>query len=80
MYYTCEEIAKMFRVSLRTVYNWIKSGKLPAAKIGRDYRITDDDIKQFEANSRKKESEQEEVPRRVGAQNRPEGAAVIKEW
>jgi len=54
MYYTCKEIAKMFRVSLRTVYNWIYSGRLPAIKIGRDYRITDDDIKQFEDNSRKK--------------------------
>ncbi len=53
MYYTCEEIAKMFRVSLRTVYNWIYSGRLPAIKIGRDYRITDDDITQFETNGRK---------------------------
>ncbi len=53
MYNTCEEVAKTFRVTLRTVYNWIYSGRLPAIKIGRDYRITDDDIRQFEANGRK---------------------------
>ncbi len=53
MYYTCEEISKMFRVTPRTVYNWIYSGRLPAIKIGRDYRITDDDIKQFETSGRK---------------------------
>ncbi len=53
MYFTCEEIAKMFRVTPRTVYNWIRSGKLPAIKIGRDYRITGDSIKQLKTNGRK---------------------------
>lgn len=49
-YYTCEEIAKMYRVKVITVWEWIRSKKLPAMKLGRDYRITDEDIKAFEAN------------------------------
>lgn len=34
-----EEVAKLLNVHINTVARWIKSGKLPSTKIGRDYRI-----------------------------------------
>src|SRR5919199_2710384 len=34
-----EEVAKLLSVHINTVSRWIKSGKLPSTKIGREYRI-----------------------------------------
>ena len=34
-----EEVAKLLNVHTKTVAPWIKSGKLPSMKIGREYRI-----------------------------------------
>jgi chromosome partitioning protein len=34
-----EEVAKLLNVHTNTVARWIKSGKLPSTKIGREYRI-----------------------------------------
>lgn len=34
-----EEVAKLLSVHVNTVARWIKSGKLPSTKIGREYRI-----------------------------------------
>lgn len=45
MYYTTQEVATMFKVTVQTIQDWIAAGKLPAVKIGRSYRITDEDIK-----------------------------------
>ena len=36
---TTEEAAKLLNVHVNTVVRWIKSGNLPASRIGRDYRI-----------------------------------------
>ena len=47
-YYTCEEVAEMFKVKNFTVWGWIRKKKLPAVKIGRDYRIRPEDVKTFE--------------------------------
>jgi len=38
-YLTTEEVAKLLNVHGNTVARWIKSGKLPSIKIGREYRI-----------------------------------------
>lgn len=35
-----EEVADLLRVSNQTVYNLVKSGKLPATKIGREWRFS----------------------------------------
>src|SRR3954454_1432551 len=43
-YLTTEEVAKLLNVHVNTVGRWIKSGKLPSTKIGRDYRIPRDAI------------------------------------
>ena len=46
-YYTIEEVAKMLRVAYLTVYRWIQSGKLPAYKAGKQYRIKKENLNQF---------------------------------
>ena len=38
-YYTPEEIAESLRVTRRTVYDWLKSGRLPGLRVGRSWRI-----------------------------------------
>lgn len=46
--YTCQQIAERYGVAKITVWDWIRKKKLPALKIGRDYRILEEDIKAFE--------------------------------
>jgi excisionase family DNA binding protein len=39
IYLSTEEVAKLLNVHSNTVARWIKSGKLPSTKIGREYHI-----------------------------------------
>ena len=41
---TPNEVAEALRVSSMTVYRLIKAGDLPAARIGRSFRIREDDV------------------------------------
>lgn len=50
--YTCDEIAKKYSVKTRTVWDWIRSKKLPAIKVGRGYRIKEEDLEIFEISRR----------------------------
>jgi len=50
--YSCEEISERYRVQIITVWDWIRKKKLPAIKIGREYRVTEDDLKIFEDERR----------------------------
>lgn len=50
--YTCREVADRYRVEVITVWDWIRKRKLPAVKLGRDYRISGDDLQIFEAERR----------------------------
>jgi chromosome partitioning protein len=43
-YLTTEEVATLLNVHSNTVARWLKSGKLPSTKIGREYRIPRDAI------------------------------------
>ena len=45
--YTVEEVATIMKVTKTTVYAYIKSGKLKAKKIGKYYRITEENLKAF---------------------------------
>lgn len=38
-HYTCYEVAELFGVTFRTVYAWVRSGKLRAVKIGKRWYI-----------------------------------------
>lgn len=50
--YNCEEVAERYNVKLITVWSWIREKKLPAMKIGREYRIKEEDLKAFEDERR----------------------------
>ena len=39
-----EQLAKFFGVSNQTIWRWCKSGKLPAFKIGSQWKIRQSDI------------------------------------
>jgi len=46
--YTLEEVAQVFKVSLRTVYRWVESGQLKASKLGhKTYRVFEADLINF---------------------------------
>ena len=46
-FYTPQEVANMLRLRVQTVYEYIRMGKLRAARFGNRYRISEDDIQQF---------------------------------
>ncbi len=45
--YTVEEVKDILKISQRTLYNYIKSGKITAVKIGKYWRIRQSDLQQF---------------------------------
>ena len=45
--YTLEEIADILKVTRRTLYTYIKAGKLDAVKVGRYWRVKEDALKKF---------------------------------
>lgn len=45
--YTLEEVRNILKVTQRSVYNYIKSGKLKATKIGREWRVRHEDLQAF---------------------------------
>ena len=56
--YTPEEIAERLQVQERTVYGWLRSGKLRGSKLGRLWRVRESDFTAFmEAAMPKRASE-----------------------
>ena len=45
--YTTEEALEVLKVTQRTLYRYIKAGQIKAIKLGREYRITEDALKDF---------------------------------
>ena len=41
---TVAEVAAMMRVSKMTVYRLVHAGELPAARVGRSFRVTERDV------------------------------------
>lgn len=46
-FYTAKELAEKLSVNVMTIYRYIKAGKLHAYKIGKEFRIKQDDINTF---------------------------------
>lgn len=44
---TVAEVAQLMRVSTMTVYRLIKAGDLPAVRVGKSYRLREDDIDRY---------------------------------
>lgn len=46
-FYSVDEIATMLRITRRTVYNYMKTGKLHAVKIGKYWHIPQESLNAF---------------------------------
>lgn len=46
-FFTPEEIANMLKVSIGTVWAYIRNGKLPATKLGRKYIVSEEQLRRF---------------------------------
>jgi excisionase family DNA binding protein len=44
---TVAEVAEQLRVSNMTVYRLVQAGHLPAVRVGRSYRIREDDVDKY---------------------------------
>ena len=47
---TVSEVANLLRVSNMTVYRLVQAGALPAVRVGRSYRIREEDVDRYLAN------------------------------
>ena len=47
-FYTCQEIADRYEVKISTVWAWVREKKLPAVKLGKNYKVRHDDLVKFE--------------------------------
>jgi excisionase family DNA binding protein len=45
--YELEELAEILKVTRRTLYNCIKDGRLKANKIGKTWRVTEENLDRF---------------------------------
>ncbi|MDA8289075.1 MAG: helix-turn-helix domain-containing protein [Actinomycetota bacterium] len=44
---TVAEVARLLRVSNMTVYRLITGGELPAVRVGRSYRLREEDVDRY---------------------------------
>jgi excisionase family DNA binding protein len=44
---TVAEVARLLRVSNMTVYRLITAGELPAVRVGRSYRLREEDVDRY---------------------------------
>ncbi len=45
--YTPQEVADYLKVDVRTVYRWLREGKMNAIRFQREYRIAESDLRDF---------------------------------
>ena len=45
--YTVQDVMRIFGVTRRTVYEWLRYGKIKAFKAGKEWRFTEESIKAF---------------------------------
>ncbi len=50
-----EEAAKTLRISLPTLYKLVKEGELAGRKVGKEYRISEENLQRFINGSHKPE-------------------------
>ncbi len=54
--YTLEELVDLLKVTKRTLYNYIKSGRLKAVKMGKYWRVTQKQLDAFLSEGEPEES------------------------
>ena len=70
VFLTTEEVLEYLQVNLRTVYRLIKAGKIPAVRVGRQWRFRKRDIDAWLESQR---SRSVEAPSAIQTASRPEG-------
>lgn len=45
--YTLDEVAEILKITRRTLYTYVKEGKLKAVKIGREWRVSETALQDF---------------------------------
>ena len=45
--YTVEEVMEIMHLTKRTVYNYLRDGKLKAVKVGKYWRISQENLEEF---------------------------------
>ena len=45
--FTLDEVADILKVTKRTLYNYVKAGKLPAVKMGKYWRVSEESLQSF---------------------------------
>lgn len=45
--YSLEELSEMFGITRRTIYSWIKDGKLKAVKFGKYWKVSQENLEDF---------------------------------
>jgi excisionase family DNA binding protein len=69
MYQTPEEVAAELQVTRRTVYEWLRSGRLRGLRAGRGWRIRPEDVEAFLQNGAPTASVDEVKERSEGAES-----------
>ncbi len=46
-FYSLQEVADILKVQYLTIFRWVKSGKLPAYKFGKQYRVDIETLQRF---------------------------------
>jgi excisionase family DNA binding protein len=64
-YMNIEQVADRLQVSTKTIRNFMKQGLLTGFKAGRDWRFTDNDLKNLEEKLRKRTREGTEKQQEV---------------
>lgn len=60
---TPEQVAGILQIHILTVYQYIRKGKLSAIKLGRSYRITQEDLERLIEKNRVTNREEIETSR-----------------
>lgn len=50
--FTAKEVAKVLKLNILTIYEYMRSGQILAIKFGKNYRVLDSDLKDFIKNHR----------------------------
>lgn len=45
--YTLDDVARLLKMTKRTLYAYIDAGSLHAVKIGKSWRMTEEDVRDF---------------------------------
>lgn len=45
--YTLDEIADILKLTKRSLYTYVKNGKLKAVKVGKHWRVSEENFKDF---------------------------------